>query len=76
MVYILHFHKPLKHAKRYIGFCASDDGLDKRLTDHLYGQGARLLEVLFENSIEWTCVRVWFGADRIFERKLKARIHG
>lgn len=76
MVYLIHFHKPLKHARHYLGFCATDDSLDKRLTDHLCGMGARLLEVLFEVGIEWSCVRVWYGADRKFERKLKDAKHG
>lgn len=67
-VYLIHFHKRLAHAQHYIGF-ASD--LDKRLTDHLCGMGARLMEVCFERGIEWRCVRVWFGADRTFERWLK-----
>lgn len=70
-VYLLHFHRKLKHAQHYLGFVASDANLDKRLTDHLCGMGARIMEVCFERSIEWRCVRVWFGADRSFERRLK-----
>lgn len=70
-VYLIHFNKRLAHAQHYLGFCERDEGLDKRLTDHLCGQGARLMEVLFEAGIEWKPVRVWFGADRKFERRLK-----
>lgn len=70
-VYLLHFNKRLAHAQHYIGFVQSDDGLDKRLTDHLCGMGARIMEVCFERGIEWKTARIWFGADRKFERKLK-----
>lgn len=70
-VYLLHFNRKLKHAQHYLGFVESDAGLDKRLTDHLCGMGARLMEVCFDLQIEWRCVRVWFGADRSFERRLK-----
>ncbi len=72
-VYLIHFNEKLAHAQHYIGFVESEQGLDKRLTDHLCGMGARLMEVLFERGIEWRPVRVWFGADRKFERQLKRR---
>jgi len=68
-VYLLHFVTPLKHAKHYLGF---SENLDKRLTDHLCGQGARLMEVCFERGIEWKVARTWSG-DRKLERRLKNR---
>lgn len=70
-VYLIHFNRKLKHAQHYLGFVESEANLDKRLTDHLSGQGARIMEVCFERGIEWKCVRVWSGADRSFERRLK-----
>lgn len=72
-VYLIHFHKPYKHARHYLGFTNSDTDLDKRLTDHLCGLGARLMEVITDAGIEWRCVRVWFGANRKYERSLKSR---
>ena len=68
-VYLIHFNKPLKHAKHYLGFT---ENLDKRLTDHLCGIGARLMEVVTEAKIEWKVARTWNG-DRKFERRLKNR---
>jgi hypothetical protein len=40
IVYLLHFHQKLAHGQHYIGFTTN---LDKRLTDHLCCQGARLM---------------------------------
>lgn len=68
-VYLIHFNKPLKHAKHYLGFT---ENLDKRITDHLCGMGARLMEVVTNTGIEWKVVRTWPG-DRKLERKLKKR---
>ena len=72
VVYLLHLRRKLAHSQHYIGFT---EHLDKRLTDHLCGQGARFMEVCFERKIEWRLARMWQGAGREFERKLKRR-HG
>jgi predicted GIY-YIG superfamily endonuclease len=69
IVYLLHFNRKLAHSQHYIGFT---ENLDKRLTDHLCGQGARLMEVCFERGIEWKLARTWQG-DRNFERWLKRK---
>jgi predicted GIY-YIG superfamily endonuclease len=71
MVYLLHFHQKLAHSQRYIGFTTN---LDKRLTDHLCGMGARIMDVCFERGIEWELARTWPG-DQELERRLKRR-HG
>lgn len=68
-VYLLHFSKPFKHAKHYLGFTFN---LDKRLKDHGNGQGARLIEIILQNGLSFELVRTWEG-DRNFERKLKKR---
>src|SRR5262249_33453638 len=67
-VYLIHFSKAYRHARHYIGFTTD---LNKRLVDHLAGMGARLLEVVVQNGIEFRLARVWPGADRNFERRLK-----
>jgi len=40
-VYLIHFNRAYKHARHYLGY---SEHLDKRLTDHLCGMGARLAE--------------------------------
>ncbi len=67
-VYLIHFLTPYKHARHYTGY-AND--IDDRLKHHAAGQGARLMEVIKENNINWVCVRRWPGATRNDERKLK-----
>jgi len=69
MVYLLHFDKPLCHARHYIGYT---ENLDKRILQHRSGNGhARLMEVIYELGIGFRIARVWFGEDRHFERMLK-----
>ncbi len=68
MVYLLHFDRPYKHARHYMGFV--EDNLEQRVERHRKGQGARLTQVLAENNIGFTVARTWDG-DRNFERKLK-----
>ncbi|HEV7431574.1 MAG TPA: hypothetical protein VGN77_00925 [Steroidobacteraceae bacterium] len=69
MVYLIHFDRPLHHARHYLGYCA-DGTLEVRLIRHRAGRGARLLAVLRELGIGWRVVRVFEG-DRHFERRLK-----
>jgi predicted GIY-YIG superfamily endonuclease len=68
-VYLIHFLKSYKHARHYLGY---SENLDKRITDHLCGMGARLMEVITEAKIEWKVVRTWKG-DRKLERRLRNR---
>ena len=66
-VYLIHFNRPHRHARHYIGFTTN---LDQRITDHLCGMGARLMEVITDEGIEWRVARTWEG-DRKLERRLK-----
>jgi predicted GIY-YIG superfamily endonuclease len=68
-VYLIHFNRAYKHARHYLGFT---ENLDKRITDHLCGMGARLMEVVTDARIEWKVSRTWSG-DRKLERRLKNR---
>lgn len=70
-VYLIHFKRPLAHARHYLGSC---EDLEKRLERHRQGRGARLMEVIKERGIEWECVRTWEGG-RDVERKLKNQKH-
>lgn len=72
-VYLFHFASPIsdRHTtQHYIGYA---DDIDRREATHRAGAGARLTQVAVERGIDWQRVRVWDGADRQFERKLKNR---
>lgn len=69
-VYILHFDVPYKHAKHYTGYA---ENLKGRLAHHANGTGARLTQVVRNAGIGWKLARVWEGADRNFERRIKRR---
>jgi predicted GIY-YIG superfamily endonuclease len=72
MVYLIHFDKPYRHAKHYIGHC-EDGKLEQRLARHRKGDGAKLLAVIQKAGIGWKVVRIWPDGDRELERKLKNR---
>ena len=71
-VYLIHFDRPYKHARHYIGWALGRD-IDKRMAKHRSGTGARLLRVLKEQGIGWSVVQTWPDATRKVERKLKNR---
>jgi predicted GIY-YIG superfamily endonuclease len=68
MVYLIHFDRPYKQAKHYLGYTAN---LQSRLDLHASGAGANLLRVLKHHGIGWQLVRVWDGG-RDVERRLKS----
>lgn len=70
MIYLIHFDKPLKHAKHYIGF--AEDDIEKRIKEHKSGQGAKILRALKQNGIDFNVVLSIKG-DRNFERRMKNR---
>jgi predicted GIY-YIG superfamily endonuclease len=67
-VYLLHFDRPYRHARHYVGW-AKD--IDARLAQHGTGHGARLLQVVQAAGITWTLARTWPGATRNRERQIK-----
>lgn len=67
-VYILHLESPLGHARHYVGWAKQ---VNKRIEHHKHGTGARFTQVCVERGIDFTLARVFEGADRNFERKLK-----
>jgi hypothetical protein len=68
MVYLIHFEKPFKHARHYIGFT---DNLDRRMHEHELGtNGSKLLKAVRDEGINFTVVRIWPEGDRTFERRL------
>ncbi len=72
MVYVLHFHTPLAHARHYVGSCTN---IGRRLCAHRMGHGARITQVCLERGITWELVALLPGG-RVMERKLKARHNG
>lgn len=70
IVYLLHFDKPYKHAKHYIGFTKLND-YEIRIKDHRDGKGARLMTIIRNNNIGFTVSKIWKNVDRKFERSLK-----
>jgi len=66
-VYLIHFDKPYRHARHYLGYTGD---LDARLAAHARGRGARLMEVITKAGITWQLARTWEGA-RSLERRLK-----
>ncbi|RVX43346.1 hypothetical protein EDD27_6027 [Nonomuraea polychroma] len=69
-VYLLHFDRPYKHARHYIGWTPGD--LNRRLHQHRNGSGARLMEVVTAAGIGFVVARIWDGG-RNLERSLKRR---
>jgi predicted GIY-YIG superfamily endonuclease len=70
MIYLIHFDKPLHHARHYLGFCEND--LERRIKEHKKGNGSPLMRAVKKAGINWSVVRVWEG-DRLLERKMKRR---
>jgi predicted GIY-YIG superfamily endonuclease len=66
-IYLLHFDRPYKHARHYLGWARD---LDARLADHDAGRGARLTAVVIATGIGWTLARTWPGT-RTRERQIK-----
>lgn len=74
MVYLLHFDRPYRHARHYLGY-VRDDRLHQRIDEHYAatpgdGRHHRLLQVVRAAGISFTLVRTWPG-DRARERQLK-----
>lgn len=69
-VYLLHFDRPYKHARHYIGYAKN---WRVRVEQHRKGQGARLMTVIKEAGIGFVVAKTWSKGTRKFERQLKKR---
>jgi predicted GIY-YIG superfamily endonuclease len=69
MLYLLHFDRPYHHARHYTG-CTHN--LERRLTEHRKGTGAKLLRAVNRAGIGYEVVRTWQGY-RDEELQLKAQ---
>jgi len=66
-IYLLHFSRPLAHARHYLGF--AQDHVS-RVAEHQAGNGAALTRAAHRAGIEMRLVRTWEGNMRD-ERALK-----
>ena len=82
-VYLLHFTRPLAHARHYMG--ATTVGVPERMAAHrsekgAKGRPARLLRALLASGGDWVIADVWTcqtGAEAFeLERALKRRYKG
>lgn len=71
-VYLIHFDRPLAHARHYMGWTSN---LRERLQRHREGSDARLMQVVQAAGISWRVSRTWPGG-RSLERKLKRQKNG
>jgi hypothetical protein len=69
VVYLLHFDRPYKHARHYLGWTAAGH-LDSRIAAHRSGQAARLMAVVEAAGIGFELARTWPGG-RTRERQIK-----
>ena len=72
LIYLIHFEKPLAHARHYIGFVDKPRNLMNRMAYHKAGRGSKLMKAVTEAGIDWGIVRKWEG-DRHMERRKKNR---
>lgn len=69
-VYLLHFQRPYRHARHYLGWTVD---LPRRIKQHRQGlSGARLMEVVHAAGIPFVIARTWEG-DRALERRKKGQ---
>lgn len=71
IIYLLHFERPYKHARHYLGWTQD---LESRLIYHLNGRGAMLLDAVARAGIKVAVVRTWLGT-RSNERSKHNRGH-
>ena len=71
-LYLNGAHTAYRHAKHYLGYARS---IRERLAAHRSGKGARFTQVVLAEGYEIRLVRIWPGASRTEERRLK-RWHG
>jgi predicted GIY-YIG superfamily endonuclease len=76
MLYLIHFDRPYRHARHYLGYTRSKKTLPQRIEHHREGSGARLMAAVARAKIPFEVVRTWPDGDRSAERRLKNQKHG
>ena len=72
-VYEIHFDRPYKHAKHYMGM-AEDIG--RRERKHRAGHGAKIMKAVVAARIGWEIVRVWACETVAEAKRLEKKIKG
>jgi len=67
-VYLIHFDKPLGHARHYVGYSAN---LTNRWLRHNQSSGSALLRACNQRGIKYHIARVWLDVEQSLERKIK-----
>lgn len=70
-IYLLHFDRPLAHARHYLGWTRD---LEARLARHRTNSRPKLMQAVREAGIGFRLARTWTGT-RARERQLKQRGH-
>lgn len=70
-IYVLHFSRPYRHARHYIGW-ATKDTVQARVDQHMSGRGSPLVKAAVDAGIEVKVAAVMPGT-RDMERHLKNR---
>lgn len=75
-VYLLHFDRPFKHARHYLG--ATSLPLAERLARHADDRGAKLLRAAAAAGIGWVVARTWprLSHDAAFQLEIKLKRQG
>jgi len=68
MIYLLHFSRPYRHARHYLG---TTPDLEERFAAHISGSGSPLVRAAVLAGIEVTVARTWKSGGRSKERRLK-----
>ena len=72
---LVHFDRPLHHARHYLGFVEDCQTVTDRLHRHVSGNGAALTRAAAAAGIAFVLARTWRGKSRRFERRLKRQKH-
>lgn len=71
-LYLLHFDPPYRHAGHYLGYVqGGPENVDRRLAEHIAGQGSPLVRAAVAAGSTVTVARTWLDSDRTTERRLK-----
>jgi hypothetical protein len=79
-LYLLHFDRPYRHARHYLGYAADVTAVHVRVDQHYAattgdGRHHRLMQVVRDAGIGFTLARVWPTGTRADERRKKQRGH-
>lgn len=79
-LYLLHFDRPYKHARHYLGWARDLAALHRRVDVHYAatpgdGKNHALMIALKQAGISFTLARIWPDGTRQDERRKKQRGH-